>query len=340
MLYEEFGLKSYNTFGVPAWTQYFYAFHDEYDLRDFLQATPKREIPVFVLGGGSNVLFIGNFYGLILHPQIAGISAMREDDNDVYVRVGAGVDWDELVAWTVEKGYFGLENLSLIPGQVGAAPIQNIGAYGVEVKDYIYQVEMIDITTGDKEIMSAEQCQFGYRDSVFKNDLKGKKVITYVTFKLSKTPVYHLEYGSLMEEVDSYGEINLHHVRKAVIAIRESKLPDPAVIGNAGSFFKNPVVSREKFIELQHHYPQIPSYKVSEEEIKIPAAWLIEKCGWKGQQKGQAGVHDKQPLVLINLGKASGGEILALAKEIQDSVIQKFDINLNMEVNLIGKSCS
>lgn len=340
MLYEEFGLKSYNTFGVPAWTQYFYAFHDEFDLRDFLQATPKREIPIFVLGGGSNVLFIGNFYGLILHPQISGMSALREDDNEVFVRVGAGVEWDDLVAWTVEKEYYGLENLSLIPGQVGAAPIQNIGAYGIEVKDFIYQVEMIDINSGEKEIMSADQCQFGYRDSIFKNELKGKKVITYVTLKLSKNPVYHLEYGSLKDEVEKLGDINLKHVRKAVIAIRESKLPDPNVMGNAGSFFKNPVVLKSKFDELHAEYPNIPSYIISENEVKVPAAWLIEQCGWKGKTKGQAGVNEKQPLVLVNLGNAAGGEVLALAKEIQDSVNEKFGIALNMEVNLIGKSCS
>ena len=339
MLYEEFGLKSYNTFGVQAWTQYFYAFHDEFDLRDFLQATPKREIPVFVLGGGSNVLFIGNFYGLILHPQISGMSAMREDDDEVYIRVGAGVEWDELVAWTVEKGYYGLENLSLIPGQVGAAPIQNIGAYGIEVKDFIYQVEMIDIATGEKEIINAEECKFGYRDSVFKNELKGKKVVTYVTLKLSKKPVFHLDYGALKEEVEKLGKVNLKHVRKAVIAIRESKLPDHKVMGNAGSFFKNPVITTSQFDQLKTKYPQIPSYIISEDEVKIPAAWLIDQCGWKGKAKGQAGVHHKQPLVLVNLGKAAGGEVLALAEEIKASVEQQFGIALNMEVNLIGKSC-
>lgn len=339
MLHEEFSLKSYNTFGVQAWSLYFYACKSETDLMEFLQMQPDKEMPIFVLGGGSNILFIGNFLGLIIHPQIMGISALRETDDDIYIRAGAGVEWDDLVAWCVDKGYGGLENLSHIPGCVGASPVQNIGAYGVEVQNSVYQVEMVDLQSGEKEVMLAQNCEFGYRNSIFKNELKGQKVITYVTFKLTKKPNLVLDYGALRDEVESLGELTLANVRKSVIKIRESKLPDHHELGNAGSFFKNPVVDITTFQAIKDNYPDIPSFVISDKEVKIPAAWLIDTCEWKGKTMGQAGVHQNQPLVLVNLGKASGGEILALGKAIVLSVEEQFKITLEMEVNLVGKPC-
>lgn len=339
MLYEEYSLKSYNTFGVQAWALYFYTCSSEADLMEFLQAKPDKEMPIFVLGGGSNVLFIGNFLGLIIQPTIMGISAMRETEDAVYVRAGAGVEWDDLVAWSVAKGYSGLENLSHIPGCVGASPVQNIGAYGVEVKDSIYQVEMVDLQSGQKEVMLAQNCNFDYRNSIFKNELKGQKVITYVTYKLKKGADLVLDYGALRHEVEKLGDINLANVRESVIQIRKSKLPDHTELGNAGSFFKNPVVSNAVFQSIKEEYPDVPSFVISEKEVKIPAAWLIDKCGWKGKSMGQAGVHVNQPLVLVNLGNASGGEILALGKAITKSVAERFKITLEMEVNVVGKSC-
>jgi UDP-N-acetylmuramate dehydrogenase len=280
-------------------------------------------------------LFLNNFNGVILHSQIKTIQTVQEDDQNIWIEVGSGVVWDDFVKYVVENGWGGVENLSLIPGEVGASAVQNIGAYGVEVKDVIDRVYAVEIKTSAVREFLNTQCAYGYRESIFKNELKGQYIITSVVFRLQKNPVYNLSYQHIEDDVKKRGEINPDNIRQTIISIREEKLPDPKITGNAGSFFMNPVISKQHFNKLQSQYPDIPHYFVSETEEKVPAAWLIDKCGWKGKRLGNAAVHDQQALVLVNKGGATGTEIAGLANQIQLSVEEKFSVKLIPEVIFI-----
>lgn len=331
---ENISLKDYNTFGVNVIANRFINITSVYELQNLL----KKEKDIFLLSGGSNMLLTDDIKKLVVHLNIKGISIDRENINDVFLTVNAGENWHEFVLWSLSQNYGGIENLSLIPGNVGTCPIQNIGAYGVEVKDVITKVEAIEITTQKLVSFSNEECCFGYRDSIFKNEKKGKYIITSVGFKLSKNKhVLNTSYGAINIELQNKNIDNptIKDISDAVIAIRKSKLPDPKEIGNSGSFFKNPVISKNQFEELLKQYSNIPSYTVSETEIKVPAGWLIEQSGFKGKRFGDYGVHEKQALVLVNYGNASGKDIFELAKKIQTVVKENFNIFLDIEVNII-----
>lgn len=332
---ENISLLSYNTFGIDAKANYFIEYSSVEELQTALKSEIVKSNRLLHIGGGSNLLFMKDFNGVILHSAINFIKKVSEDADTVMLEAGAVVNWDDFVAYTVENGWGGVENLSLIPGEVGASAVQNIGAYGVEVQDVITEVNAVEIETGELKIFSVEDCQYGYRESIFKKELKGKYIITSVVFKLQKQPEFKLNYQHLEAEVLKNGDINLQNIRQTIIAVRESKLPDPKIFGNAGSFFMNPVISKAHFNELLAQYPQMPHYFVSETEEKVPAGWLIDQCGWKGKQIGNAGVHDKQALVLVNKGGATGAEIVHLAEQIQASVKSKFGIELRAEVNYI-----
>lgn len=328
-------LLPYHTFGMDVKASLFieYASVEElkHILREYLPGTPWLHI-----GGGSNLLFMRDYPGVILHSAIKGYEILEENEEEVIVRVGAGEVWDDFVAYTVKQGWYGAENLSLIPGEVGASAVQNIGAYGVEVKDLITHVEAIEVATGQERIFTNEECGYAYRESVFKLSLKRQFVLTKVSYRLKKTPTYHLDYGHVRAELEKRGYgLTLENVRRTIIGIREAKLPDPKIQGNAGSFFMNPIVSRTCFEPLLAQYPQMPHYEVDAERVKIPAAWMIDQCGWKGKQLGRAGVHHKQALVLVNLGGATGEEIIRLSEEIQKSVLNKFGVHISPEVNFI-----
>ena len=286
------------------------------------------------IGGGSNLLFTKDYDGLILHSRIGGIEVTAEDSQTVSLRVGAGVVWDDFVACCVEHGWYGAENLSLIPGEVGASAVQNIGAYGVEVKDLITAVETVNIQ-GYGRVYSVEECEYAYRSSIFKRPENKSVFVTYVRFRLSKEERYTLDYGTIRQELAKYPAPTLPIVRKVIIEIRESKLPDPKVMGNAGSFFMNPIVAKEKLEALQRDYPRIPYYELPDGRVKIPAGWMIDQCGWKGKSLGPAAVHDKQALVLVNRGGAKGSDIVALSDAVRASVRDKFGIDIHPEVNVI-----
>lgn len=335
-LYQNHSLLNYNTFGLDVKTKYFLEFDSEEDLIDILKQSLVRENPLLVVGQGSNLLFLNDFDGVVLHSAIRGIQTVEETEDAVLIEVGSGVIWDDLVGYCVKQGWSGIENLSLIPGETGAAAIQNIGAYGVEIKDVVQKVKTIRIADGQSSVFEQEACHYAYRESVFKKELKGQFIVTSVIIRLSKKPVFNLSYNHLEKEVLKNGTMNLENIRNTIIRIRESKLPDPKVLGNAGSFFMNPVVKRERYETLQLQYPDMPHYFVSEQEEKIPAGWLIEQCGWKGRTIGNVGVHAKQALVLINCGGAKGKEIAELAAMIQQSVAGRFGINLIPEVNFIS----
>lgn len=332
---ENISLLSYNTFGIDAKADYFIEYSSVEELQTALKSEIVKSNRLLHIGGGSNLLFMKDFNGVILHSAINFIKKVSEDADTVMLEAGAVVNWDDFVAYTVENGWGGVENLSLIPGEVGASAVQNIGAYGVEVQDVITEVNAVEIETGEPKTFSVDDCQYGYRESIFKKKLKGKYIITSVVFKLQKQPEFKLNYQHLEAEVLKNGDINLLNIRQTIIAVRESKLPDPKIFGNAGSFFMNPVISKTHFNELLAQYPQMPHYFVSETEEKVPAGWLIDQCGWKGKQIGNAGVHDKQALVLVNKGGATGAEIVYLAEQIQASVKSKFGIELRAEVNYI-----
>ena len=327
-------LKEYNTFGVECYAKRFVSIDSFYDLQQLL----KTEKDLFLLSGGSNMLLTRDIEKLVVLINIKGISIDRENKNTVHLTVNSGENWHEFVLWCISQDYGGLENLSLIPGNVGTCPIQNIGAYGVEVKDTITKVEAIEIETGKLITFANAECQFGYRNSIFKNDVKGKYIITSVSFELTKTNhQLNTSYGAIEVALQEKNITNptIKDVSDTVISIRKSKLPDPKEIGNSGSFFKNPVISTEQFLQLQKEYPAIPSYKISEATTKVPAGWLVEQCGFKGKRFGDAGVHEKQALVLVNYANASGLEIYNLAKSIQQTVFNKFKIDLEIEVNII-----
>ena len=329
-------LSALNTFGMDVSAAGYAVFENEEDLVP-LRGLPEYAQGILLLGGGSNILFTGNVSRLVLHNKIKGITPIKEDDDYVWIQAGAGEVWHELVLYAVSKGYAGIENMSLIPGTVGAAPIQNIGAYGVEAKDVIEEVRFFNLDTGGFEVFKNEDCHFAYRDSIFKGALKNKAIITSVIFRLRKVPVFNTSYGNIQQELDAMGisELSIKAVSDAVIRIRSSKLPDPRVIGNAGSFFKNPEVDTAVYLSLKVQYPSIPGYTISDQVTKIPAGWLIEQCGWKGFRRDNYGVHQFQALVLVNYGGASGSDIAALSLEIMQSVTDRFGIPLEREVQIV-----
>lgn len=331
---ENISLKNYNTFGIDVTAKRFISIDSVYQLQELL----KVEKDIFLISGGSNMLLTKDIEKLVVHIDIKGVSIDQENENEVFLTVNAGENWHEFVLWCVDNNYGGLENLSLIPGNVGTCPIQNIGAYGVEVKDTITKVEALHIETGKLVQFSNEECKFGYRNSIFKNEVKGKYIITSVSFKLTKqNHNFNTSYGAIETELTSknIAKPNLKNISDAVIAIRKSKLPDPKEIGNSGSFFKNPVITKAHFLTLQKTYPEIPSYIVSENQVKVPAGWLIEKAGFKGKRFGDFGVHKKQALVLVNYNNATGKDIYNLAETIQKEIKSKFEIKLEIEVNVI-----
>ena len=334
-IYQHTSLLPYNTFGIDVTTDYFIEYESASDLQEVLRSETVKKNKTLHIGGGSNLLFLNDYKGVILHSAIQSITKVGEDTESVILEVGSSVIWDDFVGYCVENNWGGVENLSLIPGETGASAVQNIGAYGVEVREVIVEIKAINVETTNFKTFTREECRYGYRDSIFKNELKGKYIITSVVFKLEKKPVFRLNYQHLEDEVLKNGEIDLQNIRKTIIQIRERKLPDPKIMGNAGSFFMNPVISKQQFKSLQASYPLIPHYFDSETKEKIPAAWLIDQCGWKGKKIGNAGVHDKQALVLVNLGGATGAEIVFLAEQIQQSVMDKFGIELKTEVNYI-----
>jgi len=329
-------LTELNTFGIAAKAKLLIHYQTENELIELIQSEILQGEKVLHIGGGSNLLFQKDFDGIILHSEIKYISEKSETDVEITVEVGGGVCWDDFVEYAVKNNLGGVENLSLIPGEVGAAAIQNIGAYGVEVCDTIREVNAIHLQSGKNQTFKVEECDYNYRESIFKSSLKGQYAITSVVFKLSKKPNYKLDYQHLEKQVLEKGEISLRSIRQTIISVRESKLPDPKITGNAGSFFMNPVISKTDFEKLILEYPEMPHYFVSNETEKIPAAWLIDQCGWKGKRVGNAGVHDKQALVLVNKGGATGSEIAHLAFLVQDSVQSKFGIKLTPEVNYIS----
>ena len=328
-----YSLLPYNTFGIDVSASRFLEYVSVAELKEYI-AQGAVTTPFLHIGGGSNLLFTKDYDGLILHSRIGGIEVTAEDSQTVSLRVGAGVVWDDFVACCVEHGWYGAENLSLIPGEVGASAVQNIGAYGVEVKDLITAVETVNVQ-GYGRVYSVEECEYAYRSSIFKRPENKSVFVTYVRFRLSKEERYTLDYGTIRQELAKYPAPTLPIVRKVIIEIRESKLPDPKVMGNAGSFFMNPIVAKEKLEALQRDYPRIPYYELPDGRVKIPAGWMIDQCGWKGKSLGPAAVHDKQALVLVNRGGAKGSDIVALSDAVRASVRDKFGIDIHPEVNVI-----
>lgn len=330
-------LLPYNTFGMDVKASRFVEYASVEELRGLWNAEREAVARALHIGGGSNLLFTSDYEGLILHSAIKGYTVVKETEEEVEVRVGAGEVWDDFVAYTVANGWYGAENLSLIPGEVGASAVQNIGAYGVEAKDLIVSVDTFGLETGEERRFMREECRYAYRESVFKQELKGKYAVTFVTYRLKKHPVFHLEYGNIRAELEKQGcQVDLENVRRIIIAIRQAKLPDPKVLGNAGSFFMNPVVPKMQFEALLAQYPDMPHYPVDDAHVKIPAGWMIDRCGWKGKRVGHAGVHEKQALVLVNCGGATGKEVMHLAEEIVASVRERFGVTIRPEVNYIG----
>lgn len=336
-LLSDFNLKGFNSFGLNSEASRFFSFTDKEELKRLVRSGRLQEWPVYILGGGSNVLCKEVIPGIVIHPVLKGISILSESTTEALIEVAASENWDDFVAFCVDKEFYGLENLSWIPGHVGASPVQNIGAYGVEAGSCIEKVCGINLNDGQEYEFSKHECQFGYRSSIFKTELKNTLLITSVIFRLSKTAQWNLSYGDVCKEVDKRGGLNLRNVRDAIISIRKSKLPDPNETGNAGSFFKNPVVSGDFCNKLLANYPQMPFYQSGEGLTKIPAAWLIEQTGWKGQQHGKVGVHPNQALVLINLGGASFQDVMELSDLIITQVSHQFGIVLEREVNILGE---
>lgn len=334
-VHENISLKPYNTFSIEAKARFFNTFSSTEELEEHLML--YSEYPIFILGGGSNILFTGDYDGTVLKNDIKGIELQHEDADYVYVKVGAGENWHQFVLHCLNHNWAGVENLSLIPGDVGASPIQNIGAYGVELIDIFWSLEALHIAERRIHTFTPVDCEFGYRDSIFKNRYKNDYAILSVTFQLKKKPVFHTSYGAITEELEKMGvkDLSIKAISQAVISIRTSRLPDPKTIPNAGSFFKNPEVPVEKYEELKLKFPDIVAYPLAKGTVKLAAAWMIEQCGWKGYRKGDAGCHAKQALVLVNYGNATGDEIYQLSEEILQSVNKKFGVLLEREVNIL-----
>lgn len=330
----DYSLLHHNTFGIEARCSRFLEYGSTEEAQQVAQILRGSDIPYIIIGSGSNLLLTKDFDGIVVHSAMKGIKLNTSTFN---LKCSSGETFDDVVAYCVAHGLYGAENLSLIPGDVGASAVQNIGAYGAEVKDIITEVEAVEIATGEVRRFSCADCQYAYRDSRFKHDWKNKYLITYVTYQLSESYEPHLDYGNIRAELERQGIRNptAAELRQVIIDIRRAKLPDPAVEGNAGSFFMNPVVSRAKYEELLSSYPQMPHYYIDETHEKIPAGWMIDQCGWKGRSLGRAGVHDKQALVLVNRGGATGSEIVALCRQIQADVYQRFGIEIHPEVNII-----
>ena len=330
---EDYSLLSHNTFGIDVKAACFLEYRSVEELHELI-ARELITMPYLHIGGGSNLLFTKDYLGTVLHSLIGGIEVLSENDEEVLLRVGAGVQWDDFVSYCVEHDWYGVENLSLIPGEVGASAVQNIGAYGVEVKDLITSVETVNIR-GEERVYSVDECGYAYRKSIFKQPEMKEVFVTYVCFRLSKKESYTLDYGSIRQELENYPAVTLPVMRRVIIGIRESKLPDPKVTGNAGSFFMNPIVPRVQFEALQQEYPRIPFYELADGTVKIPAGWMIDQCGWKGKALGPAAVHDKQALVLVNRGGAKGSDVIALSDAVRASVRDKFGIDIHPEVNIV-----
>jgi len=334
MIQSNISLKKYNTFGIDVTAKYFAHFTSIDALNEILEF---KQLSTLVLGGGSNLLFTKDFDGIVIKNEISGIEMVDEDADYVYVKVGAGENWHQFVLHCINNNWAGVENLSLIPGNVGASPMQNIGAYGVEIKDVFYSLEAYHLQEKAIEIFTLQDCAFGYRESVFKKKYKNQFVISSVTFKLKKIPIFNTSYGAIEQELEKMKvkEMSIKAISDAVINIRLSKLPNPADIGNAGSFFKNPEVEKNTFNILQAAFPAIVGYNLPNSKVKLAAGWLIEQCGWKGFREGDAGCHAKQALVLVNYGNAKGNQIFELSQKIINSVKAKFNVVLEREVNII-----
>jgi UDP-N-acetylmuramate dehydrogenase len=333
---KDYDLTKLNTFGISAHAKFFIELNNELNLMELFLSSEFKNNEKLFLGGGSNILFTKDFDGIVVLNKLKGIEILKEDIENIFIRSMGGEIWHDLVLFTVNKNYWGIENLSLIPGTVGAAPIQNIGAYGVELKDVLENVEAYEIKTGQKKVFKKEECKFGYRDSVFKNELKGKYFISAITLKLSKIEKSNINYKILQEYLkENKIEIkNSKDISEVIASIRRSKLPDPAIIGNAGSFFKNIFIDHKKAEEIKLEYPDVSLFE-DNDLVKISAAWLIEKCGWKGKKVGNVGMHEKQALVLVNYGGATGEEVKDFSEQIITSVFSKFGLKLEREVNLI-----
>lgn len=333
---QNYSLEKHNTFHLPVKTRWFMEYETEEELGRILRDEYFQECLSLHIGSGSNLLFVNDFNGIIFHSRIQGITVADETADEIVLRIGAAEKWDDVVAYAVKRGYGGIENLSYIPGEAGAAAIQNIGAYGVEIKDVIEKVETYNQLTFERRVFNRDECQYGYRSSYFKNEHNDPHIVTYIQIRLSKHPQsFSLDYGNLKEELAGRAQ-TLEHVREAVIAIRKKKLPDPADYGNAGSFFMNPVIPVAQFERLKQIYPDMPFYPAVEGKIKVPAGWLIDRCGFRGKQHGEVGVYEKQALVLVNLGGATGHEIALVAESIRMAVKQRFDIELMPEVKYVG----
>ena len=329
-----YSLLGHNTFGMNVRAARFISYGSVNELKEVLNMLCKEQ-PMLHIGQGSNLLFTKDFEGTILHSEIRFTEIEAEEDEAVFVRVGSGVIWDDFCDEMAKNNYYGVENLSYIPGEVGAAAVQNIGAYGVEACETIKEVATVERATGRERIFVKDECRYGYRDSIFKNELRGKYIVTAVLFRLSTKPAVHLDYGQLRDLRSSDTVPSAGAIRQAVIRIRQNKLPDPATLGNAGSFFKNPIVPVGKYNELAAHYAPVPHYMINEEQVKIPAAWLIEQCGWKGKKRGGAAVYGQQPLIIVNQHRAEPEDIIRLAAAIGRTVYDKFQIHLYPEVNYI-----
>jgi UDP-N-acetylmuramate dehydrogenase len=340
-LHQNFSLKKYNSFGIDVMAKYFVDFNSVDELNQILDSklssATNHQLSTLILGGGSNILFTNNFNGAVLKNEITGIEKISEDDAFIYVKAGAGVPWHQFVLYCIENNYAGAENLSLIPGNVGASPMQNIGAYGVEIKDIFFSLEAFHLYEKKTVHFNLQECKFGYRESVFKNEFKHQFVILNVTYKLNKNPEFNTSYGAIEQELEKMNikNLSIQAISQAIINIRSSKLPNPAEIGNAGSFFKNPEIQISTFEILKKEFPEMIAYPLPNGNVKLAAGWLIEQCGWKGYRKGDAGCHAKQALVLVNYGNATGTEIYELSEEIINSVVKKFRIELEREVNII-----
>jgi UDP-N-acetylmuramate dehydrogenase len=334
---DHYPLRQLNTFGIEAYARHFARFDDAHALAALLNEPGLHNEPCMILGGGSNLLFTKNFDGLVLKNEIRGIDVIQEDEQYVYVKAGAGENWHGFVQHCIRNQWAGLENLSLIPGNVGASPMQNIGAYGVEIKDVFYSLEAMHIESRSLHSFTLNDCEFGYRESIFKKKYKNQFAILNVCFRLNKQPVFHTSYGAITEELERMDvqQLSIEAISQAVINIRSSKLPDPAVTGNAGSFFKNPEISAAQFETLKRTHTNIVGYPLPDGQVKLAAGWLIEQCGWKGVRRGDAGCHAKQALVLVNYGNATGTEIYNLSEEILLSVQEKFNVLLEREVNVL-----